>query len=51
MFAGDAVNVDDSRVGILRNAKRFNVAITRAKALMVIVGASSRVVDLTCMKQ
>jgi len=34
-----ACNVDtDMRVGILRNEKRFNVSLSRAKALCVVVG-------------
>lgn len=34
---GGSYNVSD--VGFWRNPKRFNVAITRAKALLVVVGS------------
>ena len=39
---GEGGGAHDTHVGFWRNPKRFNVAVTRAKALLVVVGHTAR---------
>ena len=41
----------DAGIGFLDNPKRFNVAVTRAKRLMVIVGDSHMMARVQCWRE
>jgi putative helicase MOV10L1 len=49
--AAAAGAVLDAPVGVWRNPKRFNVAITRAKALLVVVGSPQVLATDECWAQ
>jgi AAA domain len=47
VFGASAKAGSDAHVGFWRNPKRFNVAITRAKALLVVVGHPVVLLEVT----